>query len=262
MESCISNRSVWCLSTGRVGSQTVSALGDLSRRVDAYHEPSPSLYGLSRISYEMGGRCREDPVIQEAFRTVRSEALARPGIYLETSPQVTFLAPVIQSILPESRFVHIVRHPGAVVRSAMRRAWFSGNANDQWRIRPLEGKVAEQWHRYSDFEKNVWLWAETNRWCADFIEQAPSERCLTIRAEDVFAGSEDALQSLFAFAGVDLPRRPEIEAVLGRKLNRQGHGEFPSISSWSSEEREILERHAGGLLDRFSYSHDVDSVQC
>lgn len=42
---------VFVLSTGRVGSKTLSALIGPAANVFAYHEPEPNLYGLSKLAY-------------------------------------------------------------------------------------------------------------------------------------------------------------------------------------------------------------------
>jgi len=163
-KSLSSEKSVWCLSTGRVGSQTIAALGGLGSNINANHEPKPLLYGLSRLGYELGGNESSSAVFQEAIRTTRVDQYTKNGVYLETSPQVTFLIEHISSLLPESRFIHIVRSPSSVIRSGMRRDWYSGNTNDLWRIRPKSAEEQKDWESYSVFQKNVWLWAETNRW--------------------------------------------------------------------------------------------------
>ena len=69
------------------------------------------------IYYRYSGGTVNDEIFTEAFLTARRErfryALMFDKGYIETSPQVTFLAPVIRNVLPQARFIHIVRHPGA-----------------------------------------------------------------------------------------------------------------------------------------------------
>src|SRR5262245_11018067 len=86
----------WCLSTGRVGSQTLAALGALATGVRSVHEPTPLLYGLSRIAYEAGDSALENAALVEAVRASRIDSLKQLTChYIETSPQTTFLGPVL-----------------------------------------------------------------------------------------------------------------------------------------------------------------------
>lgn len=242
---------VWCLSTGRVGTQTLAALANLSEEVDGQHEPKPHLFGLSKVSYEVGADPAGQKVLAESVRLLRSQRRGR--IYIETSPQVTFLAPVLKEVFPGSRFIHVVRHPAAVVRSGMRRNWYNGNRYDDVRIVPQEGRAQESWDGYSILEKNAWLWAETNRWISEFMKTVPAEDALQLRSEELFDGKQAAVDDFFRVLGVSTPRRVEIEQVLGQRLNQQTSGEFPQLGSWSDEELAELQRQTGLMAEALGY---------
>ena len=57
----------------------------------------------------------------EAVRTVRQVLVNGAKIYLEASPQATFPTPLLAEIFPKANFVHLVRNPPSVIRSAIRR---------------------------------------------------------------------------------------------------------------------------------------------
>lgn len=247
-------RCVWCLSTGRVGTQTLAALGALADRVDSQHEPAPMLYGLSKLSYEGCGEREGRRVLVEAVRSCRSDVGTRAAVYLETSPQVTFLAPILREVFPKSRFLHVVRHPAAVVRSAMRRQWYAGNPFDETRIEPVSTPARKAWNDWTPFEKNLWLWNETNRWIDDFVATLPHSEWLRVRSEDVFLGRPAALESFFDCLEVARPPRKDLERVLGKKLNQQREGNFPEMDDWPPAEREWLIERSGELMERFGYS--------
>ena len=246
-------RYAWCLSTGRVGTKTLAALGALNGEVDARHEPSPSLYGLGRVAYDRRGEEAAGEVIREALSACRPPVRAEQfNVSLETSPQVTFLAEQLRDLFPGSRFVHVIRHPGAVLRSGMRRRWYDGHSHDRWRLVPTEGSAAAtDWDRWSRCEKNAWLWAETNRWILEFLEKLSPEEYVTIRSEDLFEGQEEAVNAFFGCLGVSPPPAPVVAKVLGRKLNRQTAGSFPEWGDWSREQREEVLPHVEGLLQQF-----------
>jgi hypothetical protein len=248
---------VWCLSTGRVGSHTLAELASLDRKVTALHEPWPNTYGLSRLSYEH--LCHENglsDVLLEAVRTVRQAPVNDAKIYLETSPQVTFLAPLLAEIFPNAKFVHVVRHPASVVRSAMRRNWYNGHGFDQWRICPRERKLETGWESMDPFEKNVWLWCETNRWVSDFLNSIGPDRYIILRSEDLFLLENDAVENFFGFLGVATPARRDIVRVIDRQYNAQRTGRFPRYEAWTQEQRMLLRSRAGELMRFYGYEPD------
>jgi hypothetical protein len=249
---------VFVLSTGRVGTKTLAALFGLAENVLAYHEPKPTLYGLSRLSYDYCTSIPVRKVLQEAFLATRRQlmnySLDCGKGYVETSPQVTFLAPVIIEAVPQVRFIHLVRDPRHVVRSGMRRKWYAGHPADKTRIVPPPGSEAERrWQSYNAFQKNLWLWDETNRWILEFSSSLPTGRILLVHSENVFDGREETLGQLFTFVGASMPAERGIRSVLAKKLNVQNTGTFPEPSDWSAEMRNDLAEIAGETARTLGY---------
>ncbi len=250
--------SVFVLSTGRVGTQTLAALFGLAANVFAYHEPKPKLYGLSKLSYEYSDDTLISTVLQEAFLTTRKELLnysldCGRG-YIETSPQTTFLVPVILEVIPNVRFLHIVRNPRDVVRSAMRRKWYEGHSADQTRIVPLsDSEENQQWQKFSAFQKNLWLWHETNRWILKFTSNLPADRTLLVHSEDIFNGNEGVLQKLYTFVGAPMPPKQKTVRILNKKLNKQREGTFLETTNWSEDMKNDLLSIAGKTARALGY---------
>ena len=249
---------LFVLSTGRVGTETLAALIGLARNVFTYHEPRPLLYGLSKLSYEYSDNADVSKVLQEAFFVARQELMKRSlncnmG-YVESSPQVTFLAPCIKKVVPNVRFIHLVRDPRDVVRSGMRRNWYEGHGADKTRIIPHpDSSAGREWESYSAFKKNLWLWNETNSWILRFTSGMPAERILLLHSEEVFEASEETLKKLFTFVGSSLPPDRKIAHVLGKKLNQQKTGTFPESEVWSNEMRRDLFNIAGQTAQSLGY---------
>lgn len=238
----------------------MAELFGLSKQVFAYHEPRPLLYGLSRLSYMLSDDPAPFRVLQEGFETARRSLLdfsLESGMgYVETSPQVTFLAPVIAAAIPNVLFIHIVRDPRDVVRSGMRRKWFDGNPNDQYRISPeMKTEEYKLWVTYNSFQKNIWLWMETNRWIYRFCARRPAQSLL-LRSEDIFGGNQDALTRLYSFLGLAIPPKYRIESLLQKKLNAQRKGQFPEPSKWPEAWNQDLRKIAGETAETFGYGID------
>jgi hypothetical protein len=250
---------LFVLSTGRVGTETLAALLGISVNVFAYHEPKPLLYGLSKLSYECSDNEEVGKVLQESFVVARQELIKRSlecnRGYIESSPQVTFLAPFIQKVIKNVRFIHLVRDPRDVVRSGMRRNWYEGHISDKTRIIPHpDSSAGREWDSYNAFKKNLWLWNETNSWILKFTSGMPAERILLLRSEDIFGAREDVLRKLFIFAGSSIPSGRKIMQVLGKKLNQQTAGTFPDSDGWSDEMRNDLLEITGQTAQSLGYS--------
>ena len=252
------------LSTGRVGTKTLAELFALDKHVYAYHEPLPKLFGLSRVCYDLTTTANADVKVEaalvEAFLTARRDLLncslySKRG-YIETSPQVTFAAPFILKVIPSARFIHMVRNPQAVVTSGVRRQWYAGQINDQWRITPKPGDPFEAlWEKMDQAEKILWLWAETNRWILDFSKTMGSGHCLLIHSEDLFAEKADILQALYAHLGLALPAERRIRHILNQRINAQQYGDFDKSGDWNlnvnPELASFVTRVAGSLGYQF-----------
>jgi len=247
---------IWCLSTGRVGTNTLAELGKEMPGVLSLHEPQPLLFGLGKQAYQSKGDRLANAAIVAGLQTCRRELRGlNQSTYLETSPHVTFVARQLKELFPTSKFIHIIRHPADVVRSGMRRKWYGGNPTDVWRIEPESGsELASQWCALDALEKNIWSWAETNRWINQFLDEIPESDRMMMTSESLFEGEESTIEQFFEFCGSPLKSRGKVERVLGRKLNSQETGGFPTAQNWSSSQRKRLVELAGDVMERFGYS--------
>ena len=253
-----SRPNVFTLSTGRTGTLTLSRILALSNECLVFHEPSPKLYGLSKLCYIKGQQAHFIDIFGEAFISTREFFLnLAAGLdkhYIETSPQATFLANAIHKVLPDAKFIHLVRDPREVVRSMMRRKWYGGNRYDKFRISPQFGQPChDKWDEMTIFEKNTWLWAETNRWIMDFTNTLPEKKKLFIKAEEVFSAKGDALKRLFEFIDSPQPHRKKILKILIKKLNRQLTGDFPDSTVWTSQMNDQMNLIAKPIALKLGY---------
>jgi hypothetical protein len=254
---------VFVLSTGRVGSETFKNLISLSRNVMVFHEPRPELFSLSKSAYMLQNEYRDYPSVKEALlegfwvgrRDLMRFVRGCDRGYVETGPDVTFLAGILAGALPYAKFIHLVRNPFDTIYSGMRRKWYAGHEYDNYRIRPLVGaKYADQWDSFSPFEKNVWLWTETNRWICALMSSLNPDRTFFIHSEDVFNGDQQKLTELFNFINYGFfPPIDKIKRVLGMKYNAQKTGDFPEQSKWTSQQKEFLLSVASETATRIGY---------
>ncbi|MFC1568997.1 sulfotransferase [bacterium] len=247
-------RPCFVLSTGRSGTLFLNRLLILSPDIMALHQPSPELIRASKQAYE--NIYNNPATFQETFKSAREELLLyaanRNKTYTETNNRITFFAPIIRDCFPNAVFIHLVRHPGDVVRSGIRRNWYSGkSSHDPGRIVPVSGEMIKEWDTVSLIGKIGWLWNETNQFIEDFKKQLPEENCLFIRAEDLFKDIEIAA-SVFPFIKVDPPSIKKIQKLMQRPANEQRKGQFPRYKDWSDEDQEILKRFCP-LAQKYGY---------
>jgi len=249
---------IFFLSTGRVGTKTIASLLSISGSYDVYHEPRPLLYNLSKISYETPITTHSIKLVNEAFLISRKKfinwALIKKKGYIETSPQVTFLAPFLAESFPNSKFIHLIRNPYDVVRSGMRRKWFSGHPADETRISPLDGnKYYKLWPQMTPFEKNIWLWQETNSWISNFLSHLPDSRKLFVRSEEIFSYNKEEIYKIFSFISTSCPSENKMKKVIKKKINEQQTGEFPKVNDWPQEMKLKMIEIAGKTAENLGY---------
>ena len=249
---------VFTLSTGRSGTKSLAALASLAGNVLAFHEPLPKLYGLSFLCHGLPSDEPIEAIFREAFLTARRDRLhyacSFAKGYLETSPQATFLAPVIGRAVPGVKFIHVTRDPRDYIRSGIRRRWYVDHPMDRSRIAPPGGsEQGVRWPDLSPFEKIVWLWQETNTWIDRFLSGLPPEQCLRLKAEDIFAMDPTAIAAYFHFLQSPVPAPKRIRRVLAKRLNAQTSGDFPDYTQWPSAMRQYLVKHVAETADRFGY---------
>lgn len=253
------NREMPCfftLSTGRTGTKTLAELLNRSPDATVYHEPHPYLSALAKLAYD--SRYAQMEGLVETFLASRElllrNAWASGLVYGETGPYVTFLAPVIAQALPNSKFIHLVRDPAAVVRSGLNRRWYQGHRYDARRITPRrEDPAAANWTQWSPLEKIIWLWAETNRFVAAFLKTIEPHRYMRLKAEDLFSGSAEVLRKIFEFLEI-APISPRSAAsVLARRLNRQRRP-GPPLDFWHADWAKRFEAIAGAEIRALGYA--------
>lgn len=257
------NPCIFVLSTGRVGTVTLSSLINLSPNILSFHEPHPLLYKMSKRAYQDGMDGCEG-VWDDAFMSLRTEliesALAGGVGYVETSPQSTFLAPAIYRTIPNVKFIHLAGHPATVVRSGMRRGWYAGHPADATRITPNEdSEIYKAWFDMKQLAKNAWLWAETNKWIFEFTSSLSKENYLYLKSEDIFTCNKNILKKLYEFCSSDVPKEEKIKKVLSHNYNKDVIGDFPPFGQWASTDVDLLKLNAGEMAEKMEYSMDPTS---
>ena len=150
-----------------------------------------------------------------AFLDRRARAQSRPLFLHKFTgwPRVGFVSEVI----PEARFVHIVRDGRAVANSWLQMSWWRGHLGPQnWHFGPLPDDLAALWR--DSGRSFVVLAGLAWRLLMDAYDDAaralPADRWLELRYEDVLADPAGCFHRMTGFLGLDWT--PAFAAALGR----------------------------------------------
>lgn len=244
----INQKTVFILSTGRCGTKWLTELLKKSQSIIVEHDPSPKIYFQSQYIYKKNF---DQKTIFSSFIHARYQYLFDSYCdnkqYVETNNRITFYAKAIANKMPNSRFVHIVRHPYEVIRSGMRRNWYGElNTELSGHITPRADEIEfDVWKNYTREQKIAWLWKRTNEIIEEFKSIIGSERILTIKTSEMFQ-NDLLLVELLHFIGADdlTDNRNFLKITQTKLINKQKTGNYPEISGWDektrSDIREIL----------------------
>ena len=231
------SKPVFVLSTGRAGTELLTKILKNGEGLKVFHEPQPQLVYVAKLAHQMG---RENiDALKIGFLGARYDIIKRVYLlrkrYVETNNHLTFFSPALRQLFPNAKFIHLVRHPGAFIRSGMRRNYYINNPFDDGRIVPRDNDpLNSYWHQISQIEKIAWLWNETNHFIEEEKKQIGMNRILQIRGEDLFT-NVDTTVDLFKFLAIPVPNKNKLAKLISRPKNIQYKGKFPHYKLWSNE---------------------------
>jgi hypothetical protein len=253
------------LSTGRAGTETLTHLLRLSPDVSAFHEPSPEFLSESQSAYQ------DHPLPRrKAMHLARHYCNARlfsdrkatdfgrccisGRLYVECSNRLTYVAPALAQYFPEARFILLHRHPAEVVRSAMRRRFYTGSRLDSYRIVPRHNdQFCANWSAWSRFEKCCWYWQAVNQFALDFLQTLSDDTYRVLPSRALFQPDMPRIQSLFEWLGTAPPSDTEAQGLLSQPRNAQVDGTFCQYAHWSTQQRKTLASIVGPVATALGY---------
>jgi len=195
----------------------------------------------------------------------------------DSSNKLSWLVPELAGLLPDAKFVHLVRDGRKVASSYFHKlgsecydnrstAVLAAHALDPsrnpapppekkyWWPLPRPGDpFGDAFQAFDQFERICWHWAEINRVILESLSDLPQQRKLFVRLEDL-EGSAAEVKMLFAFLG--LPFRDDHFAQFARPHNVNR----PEDRLLDARQSEKFERVAGHMMGTLGYAGQPEYV--
>lgn len=254
---------VFVLTTGRAGSKFIHHIFNHFKELKAYHEAFPTLQYFSNFAYH---NQHNPEVLSAMFQGARMElildAFNQNKIFVESNQCLAFYAPAIIKTFPNSRFIHLIRHPGDFIRSAIMKGW---HINDSiWESGRLKMKNHDEWNKLCHIEKLAWVWKATNEFIINFLGEVDNNQFMTVKFEDLINNKEITIRIL-EFIGlcadvnienIYYENKTKINKLVihpNEPKNMQKVANYPFYNDWNDEEKNYLSRLAQELANYYSY---------
>lgn len=249
---------LFVLSTGRCGTGLITELFCHSTKLRVEHNPKPELEYASSIVHR--DNVNEDAlivaVLAARFDLFFLDTFLRGKMYVETNNRISFFAPALAKLLPNAKFVHLVRDPADFVRSGMCRGYYEQGVVQHQR---LDGAGYAPWNNFSRLEKIAWEWNEINRKIEDFKSHADVDRVLTMNSESLYKDPQSTMH-LFEFLQIENPFEGKkglrsLKKLLSNPVNKQKAGYFPKYKDWNDSDKQAFLRIVT-LAPMYGYSYE------
>jgi hypothetical protein len=204
-------------------------------------------------------------VLENVFKGARFElmleAAIKDTVYVESNQCLVFFIHQIKALFPNARFVHLTRHPGDFVRSAITKGW---HKNDSiWESGRIQMSDQKNWNRLDQIEKLGWVYRSTHTYIEDFKELYTDD-VHTVRLEDLTQSTE-VLKTMLAFMGIyDTFDERGLMIKLTQKINKVTINadepenmfklaEYPRYKEWNIADQEKIKNFTRSLSKMYDY---------
>jgi hypothetical protein len=195
----------------------------------------------------------------------------------DSSNKLSWLIPELAELLPQAKFVHLVRDGRKVAGSYFHK--LAGECYDDrstailrahlgdplgvpspppekkywWPLPRKDDPIAAAFADFDQFERIAWHWAEVNRVILEALARLAPRQSLFVRLEDL-RSSPDSVRGLYDF--LNLPYRDEHFAMFARPHNVN----HPEDRLLDEKQRVQFEMIAGRMLAHLGYSTRAEYV--
>jgi len=195
----------------------------------------------------------------------------------DSSNKLSWLIPELAELLPQAKFVHLVRDGRKVASSFFNKlgdecyddrstSILRAHARDPlhvpppppekkywWPLPRQDDPLSAAFDSFDQFTRIAWHWGEINRVILAALGALPASRSLFVRLEDL-RNTPSAVRALYDF--LNLAYRDEHFAMFARPHNVNR----PEDRLLSDSQRENFERVAGFMRERLGYTSSTEYV--
>lgn len=207
---------IFVLSTGRSGSKFIAKLFDLHNKINAYHEPDPSLEIFCNYVFQNEEKIDE---IRTMFKTARLEIILKSYRkklkYFESNQCMVFFVEAINHFFPNAKFIHLIRDPYSFVKSAWQINFYNKKYSlwEHGRI-----KATNDWRSYNQVEKLYWYYNTVNQKIEKFKSEIGGNKVFTLKSRDLF-DDENEIVDLFDFINEEPLKESKINKIQNKPVN-------------------------------------------
>lgn len=191
----LDQKAIFVVSSGRSGTKNLTLF--LARHTDfiALHAPKP---WLATTGYQFHAGLISNKQASAAFYASREEylkaAYERKKILFDGDCKNLPLTIEIGKVMPNAKFIHLVRNPFDFIKSGLARGYYSSLPPEL--MGHLESSNSED---MSQLEKIAWFWNEANQIAEQGKLELGSDRLRTISAEELFESPIQLIETLRDF---------------------------------------------------------------
>ncbi len=251
---------IFCATTGRSGTETLSRIISTAKNVKAFHEPYPKMKNDTKNRYGID--------LKEVFLNIKRIEIRKASIgyehYFEANHLfITNYAEYVMNEFGEKvKVVHLRRDPVAVSRSFFAIDSIPGKTESgrKWMPEPHDPhnilQIGPLWKNLDHpFYKCLWFWYEIEARISLFKKQYPFVRMFFIKTEDL--NDLDKLKNMFLFFGFEY-EEDDLYKSIGRQYNVKSSRKKHVI-----DESEALRLHEKfvSVLDKY-FPNILSDINC
>lgn len=154
--------------------------------------------------------------------------------------------PVLQEVLPNAQFIHVVRDGTEFVRSVMSRSTYGGSDPVYGAFRPPSvDSYSNRWDNLTEFERTCWAWQWSNRFMRETIGK-------TVRFEDILRSYEAFDIKILREVDIKVDEEVWRESV-GRPRNTTSTYAIGKWEDWTPEQQEVFLEICGDEMRACGY---------
>lgn len=265
------------VSSGRSGTAMLHKVLSEADDTEMHHEYMVHIVqklGVSRYMGLIDSQTAKAVLADTHGAAIRYATTAHWG---DSSNKLAWLIPELAALVPDAKFVHLVRDGRKVAGSYFRKladecyddrstAILAAHAGDPanvpapppekrywWPLPRHNDLYTDEFAGFTQFERIAWHWAEINRVIFESLSMLPDARSLFVRLEDL-RSSARTVRELFGF--LNLSWRDELAAMFARPHNVNR----PEDRLLAPDQLARFEDIAGTMMARLGYAERPEYV--